>query len=101
MAINTSINTPNRAVHKTADAKGRVTLGGHFANRAVIVEQQGEDAIIVRLARVIPEREAWLYENPQALALVRRGLDEARRGKVASKAPDLKAAAKLAAKLKD
>lgn len=94
-------NTSPRAVHKTTDAKGRIALGSHFANRAVIVEQQGEDAIVVRLARVIPEREAWLYDNPQALALVRRGLGEARRGKVAGKAPDLKAAAKLAAKLKD
>jgi hypothetical protein len=52
-------------------------------------------------ARVIPEREAWLYESPHALALVRRGLNEARQGKVAGKAPDMKAAARLAAKLKD
>lgn len=88
-------------LHKTTDSKGRVTLGGQFANRAVIVEHQGEDAVVVRLARVIPEREAWLYENPQALQLVRRGLDQARQGKVVKKAPDLKAAAKLAAKLED
>lgn len=101
MATNISVKTAIRAIHKTTDSKGRIALGGHFANRAVIVEQQGADAIIVRLARVIPEREAWLYENPQALALVRRGLGEARRGKVASKAPDMKAAAKLAARLKD
>jgi PHD/YefM family antitoxin component YafN of YafNO toxin-antitoxin module len=67
----------------------------------VIVEQQGEDAVVVRLARVIPEREAWLYENPKALAAVRRGLDQARRGKVAKNPPDLKAAAKLAARLED
>lgn len=89
------------ARYKTTDAKGRVTLGGHFANRAVIVEQQGDDAVVVRLARVIPEREAWLYENPQALAAVRRGLDQARVGKVATVPPDLKAAAKLAARLED
>ena len=61
--------------HKTTDAKGRVTLGGHFANRAVIVEHQSNDEVIVRLALVIPEREAWPYENPKALASVRRGLD--------------------------
>ena len=90
-----------QARHKTTDAKGRVTLGGHFANRAVIVEPQGDDAVVVRLARVIPEREAWLYENPKALAAVRRGLDQARKGKVAKNPPDLKAAAKLAARLED
>jgi hypothetical protein len=86
---------------KTTDAKGRVTLGGHFANRAVIVEQHGDDAVVVRLARVIPEREAWLYENPKALAAVRRGLDQARKGQVAKNSPDLKAAIKLAARLED
>ena len=90
-----------QARYKTTDAKGRVSLGGHFANRAVIVEQQGDDAVVVRLARVIPEREAWLYENPQALAAVRRGLDQARAGKVATDPPDLKKAAKLATRLED
>lgn len=87
--------------HKNTDSKGRVTLGGHFANRAVIVEHRGDDEVIVRLARVIPEREAWLYENPKALASVRRGLEQARKGNVTNKPPDLKAAAKLAKQLED
>ena len=52
-----------------------------------------------RVACVIPEREAWLYENPKALASLRRGLDQARKGKVTKSPPDLKAAAKLAAQL--
>jgi len=91
----------NQTRHKSTDSKGRVTLGGHFANRAVIVEHQSNDEVIVRLARVIPEREVWLYENPQALASVRRGLDQARKGKVAKTPPDLKAASKLAEQLED
>ncbi len=95
------MTTRTQARHKNTDSKGRVTLGGHFANRAVIVEHRSDDEVVVRLARLIPEREAWLYENPQALALVRRGLDQARKGKVAKKAPDLKLAAKLATRLED
>jgi hypothetical protein len=95
MAINT------QARHKSTDAKGRVALGGHFANRAVIVEYKSADEVIIRLARVIPEREAWLYENPKALALVRRGLAQARKGSAAKNPPDLKKAAKLAAQLED
>jgi hypothetical protein len=87
--------------HKSTDSKGRVTLGGHFANRAVIVEHRSDDEVIVRLARVIPEHEVWLYENPKALALVRRGLDQARKGNVTKNPPDLKAAAKLAKQLED
>ena len=57
-----------------------MTLGGHFASRAVIVDYRIDDEVIVRLARVIPEREVWLYKNPKALASVRRGLDQARKG---------------------
>ena len=96
-----NMTTRIQARHKSTDSKGRVTLGGHFANRAVIVEHRSDDEVIVRLARVIPEREAWLYENPKALASVRRGLDQARKGSVTKKPPDLKAAAKLAGQLKD
>lgn len=90
-----------QASHKNTDSKGRVTLGGHFANRDVIVEHRSDDEVVVRLARVIPEREVWLYENPKALASVRRGLDQARKGKVAKSSPNLKAAAKLAEQLED
>ena len=98
--------TPNMASrtairHKSTDSKGRVTLGGRFANRAVIVEHRSDDEVTVRLARVIPEREAWLYENPKALAAVRRGLDQARKGGVAKNPPDLKAAAKLTEQFED
>lgn len=93
--------TRTQTSHKSTDSKGRVTLGGHFANRAVIVEHRGGDEVIVRLARVIPEREVWLYKNPKALASVRRGLDQARKSNVSKNPPDLKAAAKLAGQLED
>ena len=95
------MTTRTQARHKSTDSKGRVTLGGHFANRAVIVEQRSDDEVIIRLARVIPEREAWLYENSKAMASLRRGLDQARKGKVTKNPPDLKAAAKLAEQLED
>jgi hypothetical protein len=55
---------------------------------------------VLHLARVIPEREAWLYENSTALAAVRRGLKQARSGKL-SDGPDLSKAASLAEKLED
>lgn len=82
---------------RTVDSKGRLTLGEAFANRTVIVEQRG-DEVVVRLARIIPEREAWLYENPKALDTVRRGLRAAREGRFAQP-PDLRAARRLAARI--
>lgn len=85
---------------KTADSKGRITLGDRFANRTVIIENVDETEVRITLARVIPERESWLYENPEALASVRKGLDQARKGKT-TKGPDMKAAGKLIASLAD
>jgi len=80
---------------KNVDSKGRLTLGESFANRTVLVEDRGEGEVLIRLARVIPEREAWLYGNKDASAAVRRGLNQAASRKFAKKGPDLKAAAAL------
>jgi hypothetical protein len=85
------------ATARQADAKGRITLGPAFANRTVLVEDRG-DEIVLRLGRVIPEAEAWLYENPKALASLRAGLEQARKGKFGP-GPDLKSAADLARRI--
>jgi hypothetical protein len=85
---------------KSVDSKGRLTLGESFANHTVLVESQGEGEVLVRLARVIPAREAWLYENKIALDSVRRGLKQAAERQFA-KGPDLEAAAALAEQLQD
>ncbi len=89
----------NRARYTFADSKGRVTLGANFENRFVIVDYHSDGEVIIRLARVLPERESWLYENPRALASVRRGLNQARKGSFAKNSPGLKKAVKLAARL--
>lgn len=82
---------------KITDSKGRLTLGEAYANRSVIVEQRG-DEIVLHMARVITEREAWLHENPTALHSIRRGLKQAKEKKFTA-GPDLGNAAKLAEKL--
>lgn len=78
-----------------------MSLGDSFANHTVLVEQHGEGEVLVRLARVIPAREAWLYDNAEALASMRRGLKQATQGQFAKRGPDLTAAAALAEQLKD
>ena len=89
----------NATQTKNTDSKGRITLGESFANRTMMVEQHG-DEIVLRLARVIPEREAWLYDNPRALKLVRKGLDQASKREFAH-GPDLAVAARLAREIQD
>jgi hypothetical protein len=89
------------ALSRNVDSKGRLTLGESFANRTVIVEERGDGEVLIRLARVVPEPEAWLYQNEEAMASVRRGLRQAHAGKFAKRGPDLRAAAELAKRIPD
>jgi len=83
---------------KTADSKGRIGLGPKVANRLVSVTQVSDAEYVVKLVRAIPEDEAWLYENPKALASVRNGLKQAREGQL-KKGPNLAADKKLISQL--
>lgn len=94
MAKSDQISTRN------TDSKGRLTLGEGFKNRTVIVEQRG-DEIVVRLARVIPETEAWLYSDAEALASLRRGLSQAKAKSFSRNPPKLEAARRPTKRLKD
>jgi len=84
---------------KTIDSKGRLALGSDFAGRLVIVDDANPNNIIITLARAIPEKEAWLYENEEAISRVRRGLAEARERRFSEVPPDIDADAGLAAEL--
>ncbi len=91
--------TRHATVTKQADSKGRITLGKAFANKTVLVDDRG-DEVRVRLGRVIPERESWLYRNDKALNSVRQGLEQARDRKFA-RSPDLDAAKSIADQIED
>ena len=70
------------------DAKRRVTLGkaldGYPDGVEFAVYRNDKGQIILDPMVRVPAREAWLYANPEALAAVRRGLDEAARGESAA-----------------
>jgi hypothetical protein len=86
---------------KSADSKGRVTLGEKFANRTVVVRQLSETEVLVELATVIPDRELWLHKNEAAMTSVQRGLQQARDREFVNNPPDIDKDAKLARRLKD
>ena len=88
-------------VTKTTDAKGRVTLGQGFANKTVILREVDATEMLVTIARVIPEREAWLHENKVAMGLVRTGLRQVAAGQFSDSPPDLDADAALADALEE
>jgi hypothetical protein len=95
-----SMKSATLTLTKSVDSKGRLTLGEAFANRTVVMEMYEEGEVLIKRARVIPERESWLYENKAALASVRRGLAQAAEGQL-TPGPDLEAAAALAEQLQD
>ena len=86
---------------KTADSKGRVSLGRRFAGQTVIIEEIDATEVRVTMAQVVPQRELWLHKNPKAKASVLRGLAEARAGEEAESPPDLDRDARLAEQLDD
>lgn len=80
---------------RTADGKGRVTLGKEFAHRLVMVMPVAEGVVQVIRAEAVPERESWLYKNPDAMRMVMEGMAQAKAGGLAD-GPDLDADAKIA-----
>jgi hypothetical protein len=86
---------------KTADSKGRVSLGSRFANQTVIVEDVDPTEVRVTLAQVVPQRELWLHRNPKAKASVLRGLAQAKAGKGVKSPLDPEADARLMEQLDD
>lgn len=72
------------------DSRKRVPLGRllkGFATNLFNAELV-DGKIVLEPMKAIPEREAWLYQNPKALASVKRGLKDAAEGKVKDFNPD-------------
>ena len=65
------------------DAKGRITLGDLAKGVSSFrIQQQADGKLILEPFKEIPAREAWLYENAEALASVKKGLADAAAGKI-------------------
>lgn len=65
-----------------ADDKGRVILGHKFSGKQFRVLVSADGDVLLTPVTTIPEREIWLYKNPEALMLFHKGLAEAAAGKV-------------------
>ena len=74
---------------RTIDSKNRITIGEKIRKLIsthteadkfqIFFNEEGD--ILLRPMVSIPIREAWIYQNPQALKLIRQGLAEAKREK--------------------
>jgi hypothetical protein len=64
------------------DNKGRITLGELLKDASSVrVTLEDDGKIVLEPYTEIPLREAWLYDNPDALQRVRTGLSQAAEGK--------------------
>jgi len=64
------------------DSQGKLTLE-HLARATsyrVMVNDAGQ--ILLDPVLSIPEREAWLWQNPEALALVQQGIEQSAIGQI-------------------
>jgi hypothetical protein len=65
------------------DSKGRVALGVYAKGVSSFrIHAEKDGRLVLEPYKEIPAREAWLYENKAALAKVRKGLKDAKDGKV-------------------
>ncbi len=65
----------------SSDAKGRLVLGTAYANKMFRVSEQPDGNLLLEPVVTVHEREAWLYQNPDALASLRKGIEESKKGR--------------------
>lgn len=75
---------------KTIDERGRIVIGMTYAHQSAKVERISEDEFRVKLVRMVPASEAWLYDNSEAHEAVAKGL-EAAKNRIFVEGPDLAA----------
>jgi len=64
------------------DAKKRLSLGEAVAGAtAYNIYRNSLGQVVLDPVKAVPASETWLYENPRALASVKRGLRESAEGK--------------------
>ena len=63
------------------DAQGRIAIGKEHIDETYAVDKQSNGDILLRPVVVIHKQESWLFANQEALASVKRGLQEAKEGK--------------------
>lgn len=63
------------------DAQGRIAIGKEHADQTYSVEKHMNGDILLQPVMVIHKQESWLFANQDALASVKRGLEQAAAGK--------------------
>lgn len=62
------------------DSAGRLSLGRGRAGEQYKVDEANDGTITLTPMATIPKRELWLWQNAEALAAVREGLEQSANG---------------------
>ncbi|WLT40688.1 hypothetical protein NON20_26390 (plasmid) [Synechocystis sp. B12] len=62
------------------DSRGRIYLGSEVTSKLYRASTNDLGQILLEPVVAIPEREAWLFKNPEALSAVKQGLQESAEG---------------------
>ena len=65
-----------------ADNRGRLSIGAAAKGKSYRVMVNGEGQILLDPVVAIPERELWLWQNPEAISSVQRGIQQAGEGEL-------------------
>ncbi|OGW01878.1 MAG: hypothetical protein A2Z59_10065 [Nitrospinae bacterium RIFCSPLOWO2_02_39_17] len=49
---------------KVIGSSGQISIGKEYAGRSVVVEEIEEGVWLIKTARVIPDNEMWMHEEP-------------------------------------
>lgn len=86
------VRREKKEVSLSLDSRNRVCLSQFLPKGLKVTSykayQEGEKIILEPMAEV-PAREAWLYNNPEALASVLTGLKQAEKGRISKLDIDL------------
>ena len=69
------------------DAKGRITISNEWMPyknqtvRSFKIYSNGDGDLLLRPEVTIPAREAWIYQNPDVIKSIKKGIKELEEGK--------------------
>ena len=67
----------------TLDPKNRLSIGkAVLSSRIFKVYRNAAGQILLDPQILIPEREAWIYQNPKLIQAIDKGIDQAKKGKL-------------------
>jgi glycine cleavage system aminomethyltransferase T len=64
------------------DSRGRLSIGAVAKGKSYRVMVNNDGQILLDPVVAIPERELWLWQNPEAIASVQRGIQQAADGEL-------------------